>query len=231
MSTKSTVLSLILLLLVPVIIILNTLLVKSENQYFVSVLIVIIALCVFFTMMEKRRLRARELVTVSVLCAIAIVSRAAFYVIPQFKPIGAVVIIAGACLGAKTGFTVGALSAFVSNFFFGQGPWTPWQMYSFGLLGFLAGVLFYNSIIPKKKLFVCIFGFLATVFVYGIIMDTASLLMMMGYMEGESLLSVYVAGLVPNLIHAGATVAFLFVGFNLMNEKIERLKQKYDLMA
>ncbi len=231
MNIKNTVFSLILLLAVPAVIIANTFLTNSVSHYFVSVLIVLLAVSVFFVMFEKRRVKARELVTVAVLCAIAIISRAAFYMIPQFKPIAAVVIITGICLGPQTGFMVGAVSAFVSNFFFGQGPWTPWQMYAFGLLGFLAGVLFYGGLIPKKRLYVCIFGGLSTFFVYGIIMDTASLFMMMGDMSGQGLLAMYAAGLVPNIIHAVSTVVFLFIGFKLMHEKIERLKRKYDLMA
>lgn len=51
-------------------------------------------------------------------------------------------ILAGVGLGAEAGFLTGAMAGFVSNFFFGQGPWTPWQMFSFGIIGFLAGLLF-----------------------------------------------------------------------------------------
>ncbi len=58
-----------------------------------------------------------------------------------FKPVSAIAVIAGAAFGRRSGFMVGALAALVSNFFFGQGPWTPWQMYGWGLVGYLGGVL------------------------------------------------------------------------------------------
>jgi hypothetical protein len=82
------------------------------------------------------------MVIIAVLCGIAVAGRAAFFMLPQFKPVVAIVIIAGASLGAESGFIVGALSGFVSNFIFGQGPWTPWQMFAFGMIGFIAGLLF-----------------------------------------------------------------------------------------
>ena len=91
---------------------------------------------------ENRKPKARELVIISSLCAIGVVGRTAFFMLPQFKPVAAIVIISGVAFGGETGFLVGAITAFVSNFFFGQGPWTPWQMFSFGIIGFLAGIMF-----------------------------------------------------------------------------------------
>ena len=61
--------------------------------------------------------------------------------IPDFKPVSAIAIIAGATLGRRNGFMVGALAALTSNFFFGQGMWTPWQMYAWGLVGYIGGAL------------------------------------------------------------------------------------------
>ena len=69
----------------------------------------------------------------------------------QFKPVVAIVVIAGVCLGKESGFLVGAMTAFVSNFIFGQGPWTPWQMFCWGLLGFLAGLIFNKVDLEKLK--------------------------------------------------------------------------------
>ena len=66
---------------------------------------------------------------------------------PQFKPVAAMVIITGVTLGGESGFLVGAIGAFVSNFYFSQGPWTPWQMFSFGIIGFVAGVIFQKGIL------------------------------------------------------------------------------------
>lgn len=67
--------------------------------------------------------------------------------LPQFKPCVAIIIITGIMLGKQSGFFLcGALTAFVSDFFFGQGPWTPWQMFAFGIIGFISAIVF-----SKKK--------------------------------------------------------------------------------
>ena len=78
-----------------------------------------------------------------VLAALAAAGRILFGPIPDFKPVSAIAIIAGATLGRRNGFMVGALAALTSNFFFGQGMWTPWQMYAWGLVGYVGGVLAY----------------------------------------------------------------------------------------
>ena len=75
-----------------------------------------------------------------VLAALAAAGRILFGPIPDFKPVSAIAIIAGATLGRRNGFMVGALAALTSNFFFGQGMWTPWQMYAWGLGGMTLAV-------------------------------------------------------------------------------------------
>lgn len=93
---------------------------------------------------ERSAPTAGEIALVSALTALAVASRAVFYLIPQFKPIGAVVIVSAVCLGARRGYIIGALSAFISNFIFGQGVWTPFQMVALGLVGFAAGLILKN---------------------------------------------------------------------------------------
>ena len=150
--------------------------------------------------------------------------------LPQFKPVVAIVIISGVCFGGESGFLVGAVTGFVSNFFFGQGPWTPWQMFSFGIIGFLAGVLFQKGFLKKTRLSLCIYGGLATFFIYGIIMDTASVLMVTSKLSWKALLATYIAGIGFNLVHAIATVFFLFVISQPMIEKLDRIKIKYGMI-
>lgn len=97
----------------------------------------------FILVFDKRRPQARELVPIAVMAAIAVVGRTVFEIIPlpNFKPCSAIIIITAVAFGPEAGFLTGALTAFVSNFIFGQGPWTPWQMFTWGLVGFLAGIL------------------------------------------------------------------------------------------
>lgn len=97
----------------------------------------------FFLVFDRRKPQARELVPVAVMAAIAVVGRAVFAIVPlpHFKPCSAIIMITAVVFGPETGFLTGALTAFVSNFLFGQGPWTPWQMFCWGLIGFLTGLM------------------------------------------------------------------------------------------
>ena len=144
----------------------------------IGLAIAVFSMCPFFLIFEGRKPQSRELLTIAVLIAIAVAGRAAFFMVPGFKPIVAVVIISGVSFGAESGFLVGSLSMLSSNMLFGQGPWTPWQMFAAGIIGFLAGILFQKGWLKARKISLCIYGFLATVFIYGGIMNPASLVMM-----------------------------------------------------
>lgn len=97
----------------------------------------------FFLVFDHRRPQARELIPVAVMAALAVVGRTVFSIVPlpNFKPCSAIIIITAIVFGGETGFLTGALTAFVSNFIFGQGPWTPWQMFCWGLIGLLTGIM------------------------------------------------------------------------------------------
>ncbi len=179
---------------------------------------------------EQRKPKAREIVLISVLCAIAAAGRAAFFMLPQFKPVTAIVIIAGVCLGGETGFLVGAVTGFVSNFFFGQGPWTPWQMFSFGIIGFAAGVLFRKGILRKNRVSLCIFGAASAFFIYGGIMNAASVIIWQTNPTIEMFLSAYLMGIPFDLIHSVSTAFFLWFISESMIYKLERIKVKYGLI-
>lgn len=216
---------------IPVVLILGMTVLRERSVYFISLGIICLAILPFLVLFENRRPQARELVLIAVLTAIAVAGRAAFFMIPQFKPVTAIVIIAGIALGSQAGFLTGALSGFVSNFFFGQGPWTPWQMFSFGIIGFLAGVLFHKRAERQQesRLVICIFGGLATLVLYGLIMDTSSFLMYTSQVSGAALLTIYASGLPFNLIHAASTVVFLLFLYRPLLQKLERVKIKYGL--
>jgi uncharacterized membrane protein len=150
--------------------------------------------------------------------------------LPQFKPVVAIVIIAGVAFGGEAGFLVGAMSGFVSNMFFGQGPWTPWQMFAFGIIGFLAGVLFKKGLLLRNKSALCVFGGIATFLVYGGIMNSASVLMFHNEPTLPVFLAFYLQGIPFDLVHAFATVVFLGVAAKPMLEKLDRIKVKYGLV-
>ncbi len=184
----------------------------------------------FAMVFEHRKPQARELIVIAVLASIAVAGRAAFFMLPQFKPVVAIVIIAGVSLGAEAGFLVGATAGFVSNFFFGQGPWTPWQMFCFGIIGFMAGILFQKGLLKKNKLSLCLFGGLSTFVIYGGIINIGSLLMFTPQFSWKALQATYISGFWFDIVHAIATIVFLFLITGPMIEKLDRIKTKYGLI-
>lgn len=151
--------------------------------------------------------------------------------LPHFKPIAAMVIISAVTFGPESGFLVGCLSIVVSNFFFGQGSWTPWQMFSYGLIGFVAGVLFWKGLLPRTRPALCVYGFLSVIFLFDGIMNPASLIMYTFHITWKGILAMYISGIPVDLVHATSTVFFLWFGARPMIEKLERIKKKYGLIS
>ncbi len=202
----------------------------DRKYYFISLLIILETMLPFVMVFEGRKPQARELVIIAVLCAIAVAGRTAFFMLPQFKPVIAIVIITGVAFGGEAGFLVGAVTGLVSNIFFGQGPWTPWQMFAFGIIGFLAGVLFKKGVLQYNTIALCIFGGLATFFIYGGIMNPASVLMFQARPTIQMFYLAYIQGIPFDLVHAVATVIFLYFIAKPMLEKLDRIKIKYGLL-
>lgn len=218
------------LLFVPATLFAGIFFLDDRQYFFVSFMIILYAMIPFFLVFESRKPQAREMIVISVLVAIAVAGRAAFFMIPSFKPVTAIVIISGVCLGPQVGFLVGAMSGFVSNFLFGQGPWTPWQMFSFGMIGFMAGFLKQKNILSTSKFPLMIFGALMAFFVYGGIVDLWTIF---GFYPEPNLkvaYTVYSLAVPFNLIHSVATAVFLYFLSKPMIEKIERIKVKYRLL-
>ncbi|MBE7040711.1 MAG: ATP-binding cassette domain-containing protein [Ruminococcaceae bacterium] len=229
--TKRTLAStFLILLLIPLTIYTGVFFFGSRKYYIISLLIMLETMIPFGMVFESRKPKARELIIVSVLCALSVAGRAAFFMLPEFKPIVALVIIAGVCFGGETGFLVGAMSGFVSNFFFGQGPWTPWQMFAFGIIGFLAGILFKKGFLRKTRLSLCIFGFLATLIIYGGIMNPGSVIMWQRSITAEMIFAACIAGFPMDLVHSCGTAFFLWFLSAPMIDKLERVKVKYGLV-
>ncbi len=222
--------SFIMVLLIPFTIYLSKIFMGDRKYYVTSLLIIFETFIPFCMMFESRKPKAREIVVLSVLCGITVAGRAAFFMLPQFKPVVALVIIAGVCFGGETGFLVGAVSGFVSNFFFGHGPWTPWQMFAFGVIGFIAGLLFKTGFIRKSRLSLCIFGFLATLVIYGGIMNPASIIMWQNTVTTQMIASAYIAGLPLDIVHALGTAVFLWFLSEPMTDKLQRVKIKYGFI-
>ena len=115
----------------------------SKRLYMpLSLLILVMIMAPFFMIFERRKPRAREVVLIAMMSALTVASHTFFHIAFPVQIGTAMVIISGISLGPEAGFLIGAMSRFVCNFYMGQGAWTPWQMFCWGLLGFLAGLAF-----------------------------------------------------------------------------------------
>ena len=162
--------------------------------------------------------------------ALNVAGRAVFFMLPEFKPVVAMTILAGVAFGGETGFLVGAMTMLVSNMLFSQGPWTPWQMFAMGIIGFLAGVLFRRGWLRRSRAALCVFGAISAVLIYGGIMNPASALMYSQETNWKVLVTYYITGFPMDCVHAAATVLFLLVLAEPMLEKLDRIKTKYGLV-
>lgn len=285
LSTRTKVSAILILFFIPLTIYLGINYLGDRKYFFISTIILFETMIPFFMIFEERVPQTRELILIAGISAIAVAGRMAFFWLPQFKPVIAIVIIAGISLGPESGFLCGALSMFASNIFFGQGPWTPWQMFAAGIIGFISGIVFskrkliinkitlivfsilclslsiygvivlfnnitnnpWNSLfivvlvltlgyayykrkIKERTIILAIYGFLITFFVYGGIMDPASVIMFSPTLNIKAILAAYISGLGFNLIHALASFVFLLALGEEFIEKIQRIKVKYGLI-
>lgn len=204
----------------------------EKMNYLVCLSFLFLGMVPFVVRFEKQAQAGYQLVLISVLSAIGVVGRIAFYMIPQFKPVAAICMIAGVGLGSEAGFMTGTLTAFISNFFFGQGPWTIFQMIAFGIVGAIGGLC------KKVKLAaLCILGFLATFVIYGLIMNFSSALLAGGTQTQiwdiaflKMYLSYIVSGIPMDFIHGISTVFFLLLGAKPILKKLQRIQKQYQIM-
>lgn len=201
---------------------------KGKEYYFVSLAIILSGVILLILGFENRKPSVAELTIIAVMCAIAVVSRVSLAFFPQAKPLAAIVIITGISLGAETGFITGAVSAFVSNFYFSQGSWTPFQMFALGMVGFFAGILFKK--IPVNKISLSIYGTLSIVMIYGVIVDINTLYFSMGENTLHAILLVYGNALPFNIIYGISTSVFLVLLHKPVLSRLTRVKIKYNLI-
>ncbi len=236
-TPKRTRLSIFLILFLIPVILFITYKMKITQYYLISLIIVLLTMIPFFMSFESRKPQAREIVIIAVLTAMAVASRAAFSMLPHFKPLIAIVIIAGISLGAESGFLVGSLSGFLSNFIFGQGPWTPFQMFAYGIAGFIAGLIFAKTDFvtrsrnKKDLLKLSAFGFVMIQFFVGPLLDICGVLTLASVINIQTVGAMLVSGLPVNFVHALATFIFLYVLARPLLEKIDRIKTKYGILA
>ena len=201
----------------------------GRSYYLLSAIVAIEILIPFFMAFEGRKPHPRELVTVAVMSALVTIARIAVP-LPSFKPTFAVIMLTGIAFGPETGFIVGALGALGSDFFYGQGPFTPWQMMAYGMAGLLSGFVFQRGWLPRKNWVMGVFCFVCTVLFIGPLLDTSTVVIIATTFTKENMLPIYASGLPVNLMQGTCSFITMFFFGNAILEKLERVKTQYGMM-
>ena len=200
----------------------------NDRQYPLVILIItIIGNIPFFLSFERGQIKTRRIAVLAVMIALAVAGRFLFAAIPGFKPVTAIVVISGLCLGPEAGFMTGSMSALLSNIYFGQGPWTPFQMFVWGLIGLIAGLLSMRGQLTKT-IPVCLYGALAGR-IYSLLMAIWTVVSVDGTFTLARYLAVITASLPTTVIYIISNVLFLLLLFQPLSKKLNRLKTKYGI--
>lgn len=198
----------------------------GQRGYYISVMIMSVSLIgAMMLTFEKSDKSALHISLLSVMCALCVVGRVAFAAIPVVKPMAALIIITGIALGPVSGFAAGSISMLISNFMFSQGPWTIWQMLSFGLLGFFSGLVFYGKTSRQNKWYIAAFGFVFYLFISGPILDLSGVF---GYMTPTktAFFTTLAMGFPVNLTAAVTTFICLIILAPSLLKKLRRVMVK-----
>ena len=209
-------------IMMPALVALGAVAFTGQQHLIVSFGMACMALLFFLTGFEKRKTGGRRMVIVAVMTALCIVGR----FIPLFKPVTALTVITGMYLGGEAGFLVGALSAALSNFYFGQGPWTAFQMLAWGFIGLAAGWM--APLLKKHRPLLLVFG-VAMGAAYSFIMDVWSVMWYAGELNWGLYAASVVAALPHTLLYAVSNFVFLYCLARPFGEKMERIKVKYGV--
>ncbi len=209
-------------LAIPLLVVCGGKLFGGKQHLFLSFIVAVLAVIFFLTGFEKKNVGSRRIVIVAVMTALCIVGR----LIPFFKPITAITIITAMYLGAESGFLVGALAALISNFYFGQGPWTAFQMLAWGMIGLVAGYL--AKPLKKNKIFLLLFGLLSGI-LYSFVMDLWNVLWYNGSFHMGLYLSAIITAIPHTILYTVSNVVFICLFAKPFGEKLERIKIKYGV--
>jgi energy-coupling factor transport system substrate-specific component len=203
----------------------------SDNYLLLSFGFVLISFLFIILRFEKRKMEARELVLLAVLAAVAAVGRIPFASIPSVQPTTFVIMISGIVFGAESGFMIGVIAALASNMILGQGPWTPWQMMAWGLVGLSAGLFNQSGLMSTLKgkiIFGIVWGFL-----FGWIMNLWSILAIAQSGEALNIKSIYTylaSSVLFDFFHSISNVIFLVLFSHSWIKILTRFKRKYGLL-
>lgn len=218
----------ILILCIPAVILLGNFVFKDKQYAFISLAVALLSCVPFFLSFEQREQNTTRLILIAVMTALSVAGRLLFSVLPGFKPVTAMVIITAMYFGSEAGFMTGALTAVISNFYFGQGPWTPFQMFTWGLIGLLAGLM--SEQLKKSKIVLFTFGAVAGI-LFSLLMDIWTVL----WWDSTFNFSRYGTAIISSsgytILYAVSNVIFLLLLAKPIGTKLERIKDKYGIQS
>jgi energy-coupling factor transport system substrate-specific component len=195
----------------------------GEKSYpLVTAAVAALSLLLFFAGFERKKTGTRRLVIVAVMTALSVAGR----FLPVFKPVTAFTVLTAVYLGGEAGFLVGSLSAAISNFYFGQGPWTPFQMFAWGIIGLAAGAL--ARPLEKSRVLLLVFGAAAGA-AYSMIMDVWTVIWYANGFGWKAYGAAVLAALPYTAVYALSNVLFLLLCARPFGEKLKRVKVKYGV--
>lgn len=216
----------ILCLMIPAVVIGGTLLFHEKQYAWITLCVTVLSCIPFFLHFEKKEANTKKLILIAAMVALSVVGRILFTPIPGFKPVTAMVVITAMYFGGEAGFMTGALTAVISNFYFGQGPWTPFQIFSWGIIGLVSGML--AKPLKENRIILVVYAAFSGV-IYSMLMDIWTVFWTDGYFNVSRYIAVIVSSAQFTVIYAISNIVFLMLFAKPIGKILERIKTKYAL--
>lgn len=213
-------------LLIPLIVTGGALLFREKYYAWISLCVAVLTCLPIWYDFERRETGSAELMVLSVMTSLSVAGRFLFAWLPGFKPVTAITVITAMWLGAEPGFIVGSLSALLSNFYFGQGPWTPFQMFAWGIIGFLAGLL--AKPMQRSRLLLLCYGAVSGL-TYSLLLDIWTVVWTYGEFTLREYWAATLTALPYTIIYSVSNLLFLLVFAKPVGDKLHRIDVKYGL--
>jgi energy-coupling factor transport system substrate-specific component len=195
-----------------------------QNWEVFAAVLLLASLAAFFVSFERNNVSSKDIGVIAVLAALAAVCRVPFAPLPGIQPTTCLVIVSGYVFGARSGFMVGAVAALVSNFFLGQGPWTPFQMLFWGLIGASAGLL--GEIRPQAGRAVMVPFSIAWGYLFGWLMNIFFVVFFIKPLTWKAVFVAYAASFPFDTLHALGNVCFYLLLGPQVIKVLKRFKEK-----
>ena len=210
---------------IPLMIILGVRFLDDRQYNLISMAMTVLGCFCFYLSFENKKIPTAEIVIIAVMVAIASIGRVIFYPLPAFKPVTAIIILTAMYFGSEAGFVTGSLTALVSGIFYLQGPWVPFQMLVWGIIGFIAGLLQKKNLL-SKKLPLCAYGVISGA-MFSLIMDIWTVISVDKTFSFARYLTMIGISMPFMLMYCISNVVFLLILANPLGNKFKRIKTKY----